>query len=87
MRNPENDVLKYSSSLDEITEDAGDMVCLLRSKGMTKKEIAKKIHKSDRYVSAVLNYYPKSFLLPRVMTKSARKHLLEIQRKARKNRG
>jgi hypothetical protein len=82
MRNPENDVLKYSSSLDDITEEKGDMICLLRSKGMTKKGIAKKIHKSDRYVAAVLNYHFRSLGLPKVMTPSAKRLLLKERRAA-----
>lgn len=84
-RSPENPVLKYSSSLDDITEDIGNKICKLRSRGMSKKAIAKKIHKSDRYVAAVLDYHYVALELPKVMTKAAKKRLAEARKAMRRD--
>jgi len=81
---PQDAILRYSSSLEDITEEKGDVICILRSKGLTKKEIAKKIHKSDRYVAAVLENYIGAIGLPKIMTKSAKKELLKSRRSAKR---
>ena len=83
-RRPQDAILKYSSSLEDITENKGDVICILRSKGLTKKEIAKKIHKSDRYVAAVLKNYVRAIGLPKIMTKSAKKYLLKFRRSTKR---
>lgn len=78
---PDDSVLRHSSSIEDLTMEARDKVLRLRERGMTKKDIAKKIRKSDRYVAAVLKRYGRLYGLPNVMTPSSRKAMLDRIRK------
>lgn len=72
-------LLNNSSSIEDLQYEVGDRIVDLRSKGMTIKAISKKIHRRDRYVSAVLGCYVGAIGLPKIMTPARRKHLRKLR--------
>jgi hypothetical protein len=52
-----NNMIDAATSLEAMSMEFGDEIERLRDKGMTIRAIARKLHKSDKYVSAVIKYW------------------------------
>jgi len=52
-----NNMIDSATSLEAMSMEFGDKIARLRDKGMTIRAIARKLHKSDKYVSSVIKYW------------------------------